>query len=191
MPACTTTGSVAELIESMRQCRLLSSSQLEELSELRHADPRTLGHTLIERGMLTHYQVNLLLQGRSTEMVLEPYLVLARLGEGGSGLVLKARHRHMQRIVAIKLIRKSLLTDSDVVARFQREIEVASQVSHSNVVHAFDAGPMGGTLGLAWSMSKAPTWRVWSRRKVHCRLPGPAIMSGKPPWGCSTSTRKA
>jgi serine/threonine protein kinase/WD40 repeat protein len=148
MPDCTAMGSVADLIESLRQCRLLSSSQLEELTELRHAEPRTLAQTLVERGLLTHYQANLLLQGRGNELVLEPYLVLARLGEGGSGLVLKARHRHMQRVVAIKLIRKALLTDTDVVARFQREIEVASQVSHANVVHAFDAGPMGSTLGL-------------------------------------------
>ena len=54
----------------------------------------------------------------------------------------------MQRVVAIKLIRKSLLTDADVIARFQRKIEVASQLSHPNVIHAFDAGPMGNTFGL-------------------------------------------
>ena len=143
--------SVGSLLEALHKYPLLARSQLAELSGDRGRlgqDPRALARILVQRGWLTPYQINLLLQGRGAELLLEPYLVLSRLGEGGSGLVLKARHRRMKRVVAIKLIRKSLLTDADVVARFAREMEVASQVSHPNVVHAYDAGPIGGTLAL-------------------------------------------
>jgi len=140
---------VAAFLDSIRRYRLLTAAQLETLAtDSQHADLRALARNLVQRGMLTHYQVNLLFQGRGAELLLEPYVILARLGEGGSGLVLKGRHLFMQRIVAIKLIRKDLLADPDVVARFNREIEVASQVSHANVVHAYDAGPLGGTFGL-------------------------------------------
>ncbi len=142
-------ASIGSLIDSLRQLRLLSPADLEAVAaDSRHGEPKVLARSLIERGLLTPYQCNLLFQGRGSELLLEPYVVLQRLGEGGTGLVLKARHMRMQRVVAIKLIRRDLLKDADIVARFQREIEVASQVSHPNVVHAFDAGPMGNTLGL-------------------------------------------
>ena len=51
----------------------------------------------------------------------------------------------MDRIVALKLIRPELLTDPEVVGRFYREVQVLSRLSHPNVVHAYDAGPLGST----------------------------------------------
>src|SRR5262249_55029815 len=57
--------------------------------------------------------------------------------------------RKMDRIVALKLIRKELLTDAEVVGRFYREIQILSQLDHPNVVHAYDAGPAGATHFLA------------------------------------------
>src|SRR5262249_43210139 len=83
-----------------------------------------------------------LLQGRGRELLVGPYLILERLGEGGAGQVFKARHRKMDRTVALKVIRKELLTDAEVVGRFYREIQVLSQLDHPNVVHAYDAGPI-------------------------------------------------
>jgi serine/threonine-protein kinase len=78
-----------------------------------------------------------------------PYLLLEKLGEGGNGTVYKARHQAMKRVVALKVVRKELLGDAEVVGRFYREIEVLSQISHPNIVHAYDAGPIGGDLVLA------------------------------------------
>lgn len=138
--------SVASFVEAVRQCRLLEPAQLAVVvSDLqpRFSDARALAKQLVERGWLTEFQVNVLLQNNGKELLLEPYVILDRIGEGGTGKVFKARHLHMQRTVALKVIRKELLTDGDVVQRFYREIEAASQVSHSNVVHAYDAGPIG------------------------------------------------
>ena len=55
----------------------------------------------------------------------------------------------MNRIVAFKLIRKDLLADREVVGRFHREIQLVSSLTHPNVVHAYDAGPMGDNYFLA------------------------------------------
>src|SRR5271155_3481538 len=141
-----TTVTVPGLVETLRQYRLLDAAQLEALqNELRQrfSDPRALGAELLQRGLLTAYQLNQIFQGRAAQLLLEPYVVLERLGEGGTGQVFKARHQHLQRIAALKIIRKELLSDSEVLRRFYREIEVVSQVSHPNVVHAYDAGPTG------------------------------------------------
>jgi serine/threonine protein kinase len=75
-------------------------------------------------------------------MSIGPYILLERLGEGGAGRVYKARHQKMDRVAAVKVIRSELLVDHEMVRRFYREVEAVSQLQHSNVVHAYDAGPI-------------------------------------------------
>lgn len=144
--------SVTKFVEQLRQCRLLSAPQIDELDrggQRRFPESRALALALVERGWLTGYQAKQLLQGHGANLVLGPYTILDRLGEGGSGQVFKARHRAMNRLVALKLLRSDVVADTEVTARFYREIEVASQISHPNIVHALDAGPIGAGLVLA------------------------------------------
>jgi serine/threonine-protein kinase len=145
--------SVRGLLEAIRQHDLVTTAQLftlmQEDARGRYAGPRSLAGDLIKRGWVTVYQVNLLLQGRGDDLLLGPYLLLERLGEGGTGQVFKARHVRMNRIVALKVIRRDLVADNDALGRFYREIQVVSQLAHPNLVHAFDAGPAGATHFLA------------------------------------------
>jgi serine/threonine protein kinase len=143
--------SSTDLLNALRQLQLLSATQITALSREfpNSTDARTLSKELLNRGWLSPYQVNHLLQGHGQVLVLGPYLLLERLGEGGAGQVFKARHQKMGRIVALKVIRKELLADPEVVSRFYREIQVVSQLDHPNVVHAYDAGPAGATHFLA------------------------------------------
>jgi serine/threonine protein kinase len=71
---------------------------------------------LVERGWLTAYQGKLLLLGRGGELVLGAYTILDRLGEGGNGQVFKARHRAMNRLVALKLLRPDAVSDAEAAA---------------------------------------------------------------------------
>jgi serine/threonine protein kinase len=144
-------ATVGDLHEAVRTSQLLDPVQLAEFARLqrRHADARALGREVVQRGWLTAYQINQLLQGRGTELVLGPYLILDKLGEGGTGQVYKARHRQSNRITALKLLRKDVQSDPDTVRRFTRELEVARQVEHPNLIHTYEAGPIGNTLVLA------------------------------------------
>jgi WD40 repeat protein/tRNA A-37 threonylcarbamoyl transferase component Bud32 len=72
------------------------------------------------------------------------YVVEEPLGAGGMGEVFKARHRLMRRTVALKVIRAKLMDREAVVERFQREVRAAAQLSHPNIVTAFDADQAGG-----------------------------------------------
>lgn len=144
--------SVASLAAVLTECELLSAPQQEELNRglsVQFREPRALAGELIRRGWLTAYQVNQLLSGRGPDLILGPYVLLERLGEGGAGQVFKARHRRMDRLAALKLIRKELLADPEVVGRFRREIHILSQLDHPNIVHAYDAGPAGASYFLA------------------------------------------
>src|SRR3954454_13443390 len=141
-------ASTASLVDVLRQHRLLEAAQLEEVSrtlQLRFADPKALAKELIQRGWLTPYQANQLLTGKGQELVLGSYILLERLGEGGMGQVFKARHRNLNRISAIKLIRKERLDNPDAVRRFQREVRLAAALAHPNIVRAYDADEIGGT----------------------------------------------
>jgi formylglycine-generating enzyme required for sulfatase activity/serine/threonine protein kinase len=144
-------ATVAVFLESLHALPLLDAAQREQVAILgtQCADIRALVHELSRRGWLTAYQANQITIGRGRELVLDQYLVLDRLGEGGTGVVFKARHQAMRRVVALKLIRKDLVAEPEVVARFHREIEVLSRLSHPNIVHAYDAGPIGPTHFLA------------------------------------------
>ena len=73
------------------------------------------------------------------------YELLEELGHGGMGTVYKARHTLLRRVVAVKVLSKSLTSDSRAVSRFLREIEAIGSLSHPNIVQAHDARNVEGT----------------------------------------------
>ncbi|MGE3809701.1 MAG: WD40 repeat domain-containing serine/threonine protein kinase, partial [Gemmataceae bacterium] len=139
--------SVADFITWIRHSNLLDAAQLDEIArdlEGKFEDPRLLAEHLIERDLLTAYQVAELFRGRGSDLVIGPYRLLHPLGEGAMGQVFKAKHRRLQRVVAIKVIRRERL-DAELVRRFQREAQVAAQLNHPNVVLIYDADQHGET----------------------------------------------
>ncbi|MCY2991083.1 MAG: protein kinase, partial [Planctomycetota bacterium] len=72
------------------------------------------------------------------------YEVLEHLGAGGMGTVFKARHRLMDRIVALKVMHPQLLADPVAAERFAREVKAAAQLAHPHIVTAYDAEQVGG-----------------------------------------------
>ena len=135
------------LPDALRQHRLLDVKQLAELDTLQplFPDSKSLAKELIQRGWLTPYQANQLLNGKGHELVLKSHILLERVGEGGMGQVFKARHRNLDRIAAIKVIRKERLDNPRAVRRFQREVQAAAALSHPNVVRVYDADEIAGT----------------------------------------------
>src|SRR5262245_2255646 len=136
-----TPATATDLVGTLRDLHLLDAAQLQGLAEqkTRFGDPQALAKVLITRGWLTPFQANHLLRGRGAELVLGQYVLLERLGGGGMGEVYKARHRKDGRIVALKVVRKDKLQNPQAVRRFQREIQAVAQLSHPNIVQAFDA----------------------------------------------------
>lgn len=61
------------------------------------------------------------------------------------GQVLKARHRTMDRIVALKVLPRKAMKSPDSVKRFYREVKAAARLMHPNIVTAFDASQWADT----------------------------------------------
>jgi serine/threonine protein kinase len=72
--------------------------------------------------------------------VVSGYEILSWLGEGGMGIVYKARQVSLKRTVALKVIRKKLLSRPPAVNRFLREAQAAAALLHSHIVIIYDAG---------------------------------------------------
>jgi serine/threonine-protein kinase len=68
------------------------------------------------------------------------YEIISLIGHGGMGVVYKARHNLMDRIVAIKMLHANLVSDSMSVKRFQQESKAASRISHPHVITVYDFG---------------------------------------------------
>ena len=73
------------------------------------------------------------------------FLILEMGGLGGLGTVLKAEHRRMERLVALKVLSPKVTTQAGALLRFQREVKAAGRLTHPNIVMAHDADEAGGT----------------------------------------------
>ena len=98
-----------------------------------------LARALQKAGRLTAYQAAALYQGKSRGLLIGNYLILDKLGVGGMGVVFKARHRKLGRVVALKILPPSFARDRTAVLRFKREVEAAGRLKHPNIVAALDA----------------------------------------------------
>lgn len=94
--------------------------------------------------LITPFQANRIVEGKGHTLRLGEYVLLGELGAGGMGQVFKARHRRMDRMVAIKMISPLAVKDQAAVKRFQREVRAAAKLEHPNIVAAHDAGEFNG-----------------------------------------------
>jgi DNA-directed RNA polymerase subunit RPC12/RpoP len=74
------------------------------------------------------------------ERKFDHFVVVETLGVGGMGTVYKARDTHLDRFVALKVLRRDLGGEEDYSARLQQEARIAAAVNHPNVVQVFDSG---------------------------------------------------
>jgi hypothetical protein len=79
------------------------------------------------------------LRSEAEERRVGAYLLGERIGEGGVGNVYAARHDLLKRPTAVKLLKPTRATD-EMTARFEREAQLASQLSHPNMVEIYDYG---------------------------------------------------
>ncbi|QDU98406.1 bifunctional serine/threonine-protein kinase/formylglycine-generating enzyme family protein [Lignipirellula cremea] len=109
-------------------------------------DPQSrLAQELVRRQLLTPFQVKQIAAGKGKSLLLGNYAVLDLLGQGGMGMVLKAEHQRMKRVVALKILSPSLVKNPAMLKRFQREMEAAAKLEHPNIVTAHDADTSGTT----------------------------------------------
>ncbi len=123
----------------LEKSELLTTEQFAEAQDatLLTSDAAELAEMLIRQDLITTWQSTQLLAGRSS-FFLGNYVLLDLLGRGGMGSVFLARHRTMNRRVALKVVSKQVGKDPASLARFLAEARLIASLDHSNIVQAYD-----------------------------------------------------
>src|SRR5438876_9545950 len=130
-----------KFLDYLRRSKLLSPEQYEDVvARLPETDRASVvARLLVEWGLLTKFQAEMLLAGRNSGFVLGQYRILDQIGRGGMGRVFKAEHQTMSRVVALKVLSGSLMRTERARQLFQREVRAAARLTHPNIVTAYDA----------------------------------------------------
>ncbi len=147
------------------------------------SNARTLARGLVDVGRLTSFQADAILDGRLSQLFIGNYAILSRLGAGAMGTVFKARHRRMNRLVAIKVFSGDTSGPSTLSRRFEREVETIARLSHPNIVMAHDAGECEGRLYLVMEYVDGHDLGAKSPRRGRSRRPMRRTVFFRPPAG--------
>ena len=120
----------------------IAAFQDSQNSEIESAED--LGKLLVKHKKVTKLQAQMVYQGKGKLLQLGNYLIQDKIGSGGMGDVYLAEHSRMQRKVALKVLPKAIAPDEKTIRRFQREVQAAAKLSHSNIVTAYDADEANG-----------------------------------------------
>ncbi len=95
-----------------------------------------------------------------TGLQLGAYVVQARLGAGGMGVVYRALDTKLNRPVAVKFLSETV-ADPDARRRFQREAQTVSSLNHPHILTVHDAGEFEGRQYLVTELVDGGTLRDW------------------------------
>jgi serine/threonine protein kinase len=93
-----------------------------------------------------------------------PYEIVARIGEGGMGVVYLAHDSRLDRRVAIKLLPETLAKDSDMRERLRREAMAAAALDHPFICKVFEISEHGGTLFMVMEYIRGET--LWTKLRA-------------------------
>lgn len=105
--------------------------------------PREASHHFVQAGVLTRYQADRLLAGKTEGFRLGRYLILEPLGGGPGGHTFKARHDTMNRVVAVTVLSPERTGNRAAREKFHTDARAAAQLAHPNVATVLDANESG------------------------------------------------
>ena len=138
-----------KFVDRLIRSKLMTAEEVAECDETFEAarsasDAQTYAKTLVEANVLTSFQAKAIYEARIKGLTFGEYIILDQLGKGGMGIVYRARHRRMDRLVAIKVLPRFAMATKGMVGRFYREVKTAGKLMHPNIVAALDASEDDG-----------------------------------------------
>ncbi len=155
----TDLGSCEWFVWDLRRSNLIDRGRLDQLvgeflQTNPRADPPALADFLVSRGILSQFQADRLLQGKTQGFVLGPYTLIDALGAGSMGTVYKAQSKNDNQWYAVKVLPRRSMWNVRIARRKVRAFE---QCRHPAVVPFVDVGTAGGMHYLAWPYVEGET----------------------------------
>ena len=108
--------SAQKVLQELTAAGLVSADQATDFDAELKTGAEALLARLVSDGHITAYQSDKFLNGQASDIYFGDYVVLEKLGQGGMGTVLLAKHRRMDRKVAIKILPVTALDSEAAVA---------------------------------------------------------------------------
>jgi serine/threonine protein kinase len=152
--ATTELGACEWFVWDLRRSNLIDRGRLDALigdflNTHPGAEPPSLAEYLVGEGILTQFQADRLLQGKTQGFVLGPYTLMDSLGAGSMGTVYKAVSKTDNRWYAVKVLPRRSMWNVRIARRKVRAFETCK---HPAVVPFVDVGTCGGMHYLAWPL---------------------------------------
>jgi serine/threonine-protein kinase len=165
----TSTSGIREtFLAAVRSTNLFSVAQLARIEAIIPTTVRTAAEAasaMVSQGFLTKFQAERLLAGRTEGFQLGPYVIQDQIGRGAMGRVYRAKHRTMNRPVAIKVLASELTATPEARLTLQSEIRAAAQLNHPNIVIAYDADEVAGRFYLILEYVDGPNLETLVRER--------------------------
>jgi len=148
----TELGACEWFVWDLRRSNLIDRGRLDQvvgefLQKNPRAEPPALADFLIAQNILTGFQAERLLQGKTQGFVLGPFTLMDALGSGSMGTVYKAHNKTDNQWYAVKVLPRRSMWNVRIARRKVRSFE---QCKHPAVVPFVDVGTAGGMHYLAW-----------------------------------------
>ncbi|MCS7046743.1 MAG: protein kinase, partial [Gemmataceae bacterium] len=155
----TELGACEWFVWDLRRSNLLDRGRLDQivsefLAKNPRAEPPALAEYLVSKNILTQFQAERLLQGKTQGFVLGPYTLMDALGAGSMGTVYKAQSKTDNNWYAVKVLPRRSMWNVRIARRKVRSFE---QARHPTVVPFVDVGTAGGMHYLAWPLVEGET----------------------------------
>jgi serine/threonine-protein kinase len=152
-------GACEWFVWDLRRSNLIDRGRLDQivgeyLQKNSRAEPPDLAQFLIQQGILTQFQAERLLQGKTQGFVLGPFTLMDALGAGSMGTVYKAQSKTDSNWYAVKVLPRRSMWNVRIA---RRKVRLFEQARHPSVVPFVDVGTSGGMHYLAWPLVEGIT----------------------------------
>ncbi len=145
MTESTTSFTTEDFFKLLARSGLLDQSLFETQKQRFQADsPKAILSQMLAEHLVTPFQAKQLSERRHRGFFLsDKYKILDFLGQGGMSRVLLCEHLMLQRLVAVKILNKSLDKFPGAAERFLREARASASMDHPNIARVFDVDRTG------------------------------------------------
>jgi len=155
----TELGACEWFVWDLRRSNLIEREQLDQvigefLGKNPGAEPPALAEYLKNHNVLTEFQAERLLQGKTQGFVLGPFTLMDALGSGSMGTVYKAQSKTDNKYYAVKVLPRRSMWNVRIA---RRKVRLFEQCQHRAVVPFVDVGTAGGMHYLAWPLVEGET----------------------------------
>lgn len=147
-------GACEWFVWDLQRSNLIDRGQLDQvvgefLKKKPWAEPQELAQFMVGEGILSQFQADRILEGKTQNLVLGPYILMDALGTGSMGTVYKAKSKNDNQWYAVKVLPRRSMWNVRIARRLVRTFE---QCKHPSIVPFVDVGTSGGSHYLAWPL---------------------------------------